>query len=552
MSVNTGLKVTDYIIEDSSTGLIVVKNEMFHDSYTQRDYEEFLEELIEDEQMEQTTFKENKWVLFGEFGEKRHIRFSFEFNPQFNNLLKKFVLFKFKVQNVTSGQVGQLITAIVRIAQKTNFFNINHLADFTNEVRNFEKSELIAAMFTREFLRFAQIPNGEQYYDALKHVPTPTYGSRALPSYKSIMTFDYIINDFILNSSEELKLKYYPVLIWWQLTKIVPLRPIELSILQRDWLYKKNGSYFIKIERRKKRQSRLSSQGIPPLTEIEISEEVFHLIHHYIQLGKEFNNSPYILDYEFAKHNLNQIIRINKSNVEYSTHGFLNRNLRIRFFEEIVQNQYGYTVVPKQEEELDYLSNEIEVIHLGDTRHIAICSMMLQGMNEYTIAQMAGHHNLTEQIGYCNHLESYATAYTHRMAKSIQDTLQIDIGGELEAIELAEKQQTARALLLHSSKPIRRINNGYCKSKNFPFECEIDDCLFCPHFVPGRDMSQELLEQKAEMLEHQIKTKLEYIKSVVENSRKNDFKDNAELRTNARSLNADMYRKARIDALRTK
>ncbi|MDO4926574.1 MAG: hypothetical protein Q3980_13075 [Turicibacter sp.] len=544
--ITTGIKVKEYISEEDSTGIIVVKNEIFHDTYTQEEYEDFLQELIEDKQMKQTTFKENKWVLFTEFWGTRSIEFPFEFNQEVNNLLKKYLVFKFKIQNITPNQIQGSMSGLIKVVKKTKFFHLNQLVDFIDEIKDFDNNDLADMMYVREFLRFSQIPNSEQYYDALKHVPNSNYGSRALPSYKSIMTFDYIINDFILNGSEELKLKYYPVLIWWQLTKIVPLRPIELSLLERDWLYQKNGSYFIKIERRKKRQGQIRYQTIPPLTEVEISKELFDLIHHYIDLGRAFNNAPYILDYEFAKHNLNQTVPKNKVNTEFSTNSFLNNTLRFKFFEEIVRDHYGYKIVPKQDEELDCDSNEIEMITLGDTRHIAICSMMLQGMNEFTIAQMAGHNNLTEQIGYCNHLDSYATAYTHRMAKSFQNSFKFNINDEFETKELAQKQKISMALLTNSLGTVMKVDNGYCQSKNFPLECEIDDCLFCPHFVGSRDMSQVMLEQKAEMLDRQIKTKLDYIKSVV--SRKIDFKDDTDSKTNIKSLNTDLKRKALVEA----
>ena len=547
--ITQGIQVKDYIFEEDSSGIIVVKNEIFHNTYTQQDYEDFLEELIEDGQMEQTTFKENKWVLISEFGSRHSVEFPFEFNQKVNDLLKKYVLFKIKVQNVTASHVHQACRTISINIQKTNFLHLNRLWDFVDETKDWSFGELRGLNPLREFLRFSQIENGKEYYEALASVPLPKSNSRMLPSYKSIMTFDYIINDFILNGSEELKLRYYPILIWWQLTKIVPLRPIELSLLKRDWLYHKDGSYFIRIERRKKKQGQISYQMIPLLTEVEIPEELFQLIHRYIELGKEFNDAPYILDLAFIVHNLEEGITFRtRTNFEFTDSSVLNRNLRLSFFEEIVRDQYGYEIVPKQEEELDYDSNKIEMIQMGDTRHIAICSMMLQGMNEFTIAQMAGHSNLTEQVGYCNHLDSYATAYTHRMAKSFQDSIRFNMSDPFEIKRLTEKQKISMSLLKHDLSTATKLDiGGYCKSEYFPFECEIDDCLFCPHFVGSRDMSQEMLEQKAETINRRIKTKMDYIKSVV--GHKNDFiKDDEEAKINGKSLNTLFNRKAIVEA----
>lgn len=548
--IDVGLKVKEYISEEDSSGVIVVKNEVFHHTYTHQQYEEFLEELIEDGKMEKTTFKENDWCFIGEFGNKSNVKFPFEFNHKVNTLLKHYAIFKAKIQNNTVEHIRAAVTSVIFIIQKTKFFSLNQLVDFSNELNNWSEGGKRKIHHAKEFLRFTQnqIDNGEQYYEVLDNVCIPTSPSRLLPSYKSIMTFDYIVNDFILNGSDDLKLKYYPILIWWQLTKIIPLRPIELSLLQRDWLYQKNGSYFIKIERRKKRQGQLSSQNILPLKEFEISEELFFLIHRYIELGRAFNDAPYILDYAFIKHNLNQTIFKTRVNHEFADNNTLNRNLRKRFFEEIVSNQYGYTVIPKQDEELDYSSNEIEMIDMGDTRHIAICSMMLQGMNELTIAQIAGHRNLTEQIGYCNHLDSYATAYTHRLAKSFQNSIKVKMD-VFETKSLAQKQLISRALVDANLGEAMKVDHGYCISKNFPFECEIDDCLFCPHFIGSKDMSQEMLDQKLEILNQEIKTKMNYIKSVV--SHQADVRDDTESKTNAKSLGTLFKHKAIVEAYKS-
>ena len=545
--ISAGVKVKEYIAEEESSGVLVVKNQVFYDTYTHEQYEEFLRELIEDGQLEETTFKENEWCLINEFGGQHNVQFPFEFNHKINTLVKYYAILKFKIQNTTPANVQKCVKGVNTIIQRTKFFNLNQLVDLRNELNTWSNREKLYTVPAKEFLKFTQIENGEQYYDILNSIDIPDCGSRLLPSYKSIMTFDYIVNDFILNGSDDLKLKYYPILIWWQLTKIIPLRPIELSLLQRDWLYQKNGSYFIKIERRKKKQRQLSSQNIPPLKEFEISEELFFLIYRYIELGRAFNDAPNILDYAFIKHNLNQTVFKTRVNLEFADRNTLSR-LRLKFFEEIVGDRYGYTVLPKQDEDLDYSSNEIEMIDIGDTRHIAICSMMLQGMNELTIAQMAGHSNLTEQIGYCNHLESYATAYTYRMAKSFQNSIKVNMD-VFETKELAQKQLISRALVGVNSGEAMKVDHGYCISKNFPFECEIDDCLFCPHFIGSKNMSQAMLDQKLEILNQQIKTKMNYIKSVV--SHKVDVKDDAESKMNAKSLNTLFNQKAIVEAYKS-
>ncbi len=543
--IETGIKIKEYIFEEESSDVIVVKNKVYFDSYTQEQYQEFLDQLIEDGEMLNATFEENNWCLIGEFGTKHNVSFPFEINPQINKLLKQYVLFKLKIQYSVPSNVQKVASYAVDLLIQTNFLNLDKLVDFRNAMQDWTDTEKRASTSMREFLRFTKLENSQEFLSALHSISIPGTGNRELPSYKSIMVFDYIINDFILNGSKDLKLKYYPILIWWQLTKIVPLRPIELSLLQKDWLYQKNGSYFVKIERRKNKNRKVKYSTIPALTEFEIPENLYYLIEYYIELGRAFDDSKYILNYSFIRNNLGRgDAPKRKLNKEFCANWVL-CELRDLFFEEVVCEQYGYKVVPKQEEEINPSSNEIELIQMGDTRHIAVCSMMLQGMNELTIAQIAGHRTLTEQMGYCNHLDSYTKAYTYGMAKSFQNKIKIN-SDELEITKSAKSQLIARSLIGNRLDKAMKVEHGYCLSKNFPFECEIDDCLFCPHFVGDGDISKSMLNQKKEMLDREINTKLNYIKAVVSN--KGDFKRDNEAKTNAKSLSSSLNRKAIIEA----
>ena len=64
-------------------------------------------------------------------------------------------------------------------------------------------------------------------------------------------------------------------------------------------------------------------------------------------------------------------------------------------------------------------NNRIEKMQLGDTRHISITSMMLQGLSPYTIAQLAGHAQIREQIGYYSHMDTYIEANTYHLSREL-------------------------------------------------------------------------------------------------------------------------------------
>ena len=70
-------------------------------------------------------------------------------------------------------------------------------------------------------------------------------------------------------------------------------------------------------------------------------------------------------------------------------------NLLKSFYTHIIENLYGC-----------YVNNE-DKLTLGDTRHLAFCSLYLQGMSPVEIAMLGGHTTLEMQDSYTNHVTYY-------------------------------------------------------------------------------------------------------------------------------------------------
>ena len=64
------------------------------------------------------------------------------------------------------------------------------------------------------------------------------------------------------------------------------------------------------------------------------------------------------------------------------------------FFNEIISQEYGYQVnyfsFPTRLDE-----NEINLIHIGDTRHIAMINLIAEGASPVTAMLLAGHEDVT-------------------------------------------------------------------------------------------------------------------------------------------------------------
>ncbi|MBS3198950.1 hypothetical protein J0J70_00100 [Turicibacter bilis] len=538
-----GIKIKQYINTGDNNEVIVTNTDITLNTYTDEEYKKILNDLISEGTVQPVTMEDNEWVIVDEFLEQSRLNFPFILQPNINELIKKYVLIKLGVQYRSSSTIVHSRKEIVDFLKETNFLNLNRVVNLRDEIAHWSDTRKRSIHILQEFIRFSNLDSKREYYTVLNGVSIPDSNTRTLPSYQSIITFDYIIQDFIVNSDDKIKMRYYPILIWWELTKIIPLRPIELYLLEREWVYEQNGKYYIHLVRRKKKHGDLRYTRIAPLNEIEISYELYNLLSYYIKEANKFNNSKYILNYEFMN-SFRDFNTNNKRNQDFCGGGSF-RKLLLKFYKEVVTEQYGYTVIPKQDEDIELKFNEIEVLNVGDTRHIAICSMMLQGFNELTIAQLAGHARVSEQVTYSNHLESYTKAYTYVMAKSFKNRINL-VNKDVNSIRHSREMIMRKALLGNDYDGLRKTDYGRCKSKNFPFECDVEDCLFCDHFIRGSELTQKVLDEKLKIVDKEIATKLSYIKSVVQTERK--YGDNRELKTNTNSLHSLLVRRAIIEA----
>ena len=77
-----------------------------------------------------------------------------------------------------------------------------------------------------------------------------TKKQRKLAQFQSYFLFNDILNDYWVKPlSDEERLFYYPLYLWWQITAVVPLRPREFLLTQRNCLTEKDGKYYLTLRR---------------------------------------------------------------------------------------------------------------------------------------------------------------------------------------------------------------------------------------------------------------------------------------------------------------
>lgn len=289
---------------------------------------------------------------------------------------------------------------------------------------------------------------------------------RQLAQFQSYFAFNDILKDYWEQQlPDEERLFYYPLYLWWQITAVIPLRPREFLLTQRDCLFEKNDKYYLTLRRNNlKGKEKGVSHKIAEdyyLTTYEIPEKLALTIQHYLDLTKGLSSTK--LDTLFVTEtHYKRWERKTGINNRFLTYTNLNTILKY-FFNEVVSERYGYQV--------HYLNppnrlkdNEINFIHIGDTRHIAMINLIAEGSSPVTAMLLAGHDNVTTSSHYFSNLSQFIECRSYQVYRKLtssQTTYEIS--------------KTQRKYTI--GKAYVELNNkGRCYSPRYA-QSDFSDCL---------------------------------------------------------------------------
>lgn len=307
--------------------------------------------------------------------------------------------------------------------------------------------------------------------------------AKKLPRNKDILLFDICLNNFFYdNSINDLRKKFYmPLLIWWKITTIIPMRPSEFTRkLKRDSLEIDENNYYLKINRVKKKVN-LQYKALPVLDRIKISKEMYDLINEYITITDYYGESETLLSYEAMdririeiykkypelrdryKTNSGVSTKINRKVFSALTLGYL----LSKFYNEIIYNMYGYNCIEKE-------------LTPMDTRHIAFTSMMLQGYSPVEIAVIGGHRTLRAFDNYTCSVNTYIDS---EVISIIRKNINLRTKDNKKIMDIIFNMPKICPKKLEEclEADIEDESFGYCTAeyKGNSFPCEDEECYYC-------------------------------------------------------------------------
>ncbi|MEK4082265.1 site-specific integrase [Solibacillus sp. FSL K6-1126] len=383
--------------------------------------------------------------------------------------------------------VQKRLSLLIKVIKQTDFFSANKVNDFAEYLRNFTPAvknysepmepkkdryriDTVRDMVitTLNFLTFAELDSFDTYHkplmDIKKGLPSGVF-VRELPKGKDVFKFDYCINRYFERGfSSPSRLFFSPLLLWWKITTIIPMRISEFCTIKRECISQNNGSYYITLPREKKPASQRRVQVVDTL---EITKEIYDMIDKYIRLTNPYGNSKTLVSYKTLIAVDKRVTNRTYQKIDYE---YFNRNnfdsLLKRFYKDIVYGEYKKSVERE--------------IRPNDTRHFAFCALLMQGISPIEIARLGGHSTIEAQYHYSNHTEYFIDIEVDKLIKSFKRKDKELKGTTFEGNEVSYKDIEKRSYQFPSNNTRLPMKIGFCTDELQ--RCESEECMLCKHW----------------------------------------------------------------------
>jgi len=525
-----------------NTGAIIEKKKnVEYKTFDINEYKEMFQQLVDTNYIS-GRFEDIHWEIPDKLLDYPIIiSFDIEIHYNLNKTLKGYTILRL-ISGRSPLTIYNELAVLKKVILATNGFQDIKAFESLLEIQstNFSYQGHRKSTDTKRFLSFHKVGNHEEIEDICNNFSSKKLTSRELPLFEDIMIFDDIINDYFRNYSSDETFKFLSIMIWWLLTNVLPMRPSEFLLIEKDCLKvidNFRNPYRISVPRIKNESS---SPGFVIRHDlIEIDKNTYDFLSRSIKKIKLLDiNSEYLFPVELLT--MFRKTRSKKKNSRMNRRDF--DYLKKEFYEKVVEGIYG--------------QYGLERIKSGDTRHFAIINMCLQGFNMLSIARMAGHDEIRSQYSYFSHAEHFAQSYVYRFAqRKIETKVSNNIGNGLIGWRRFIYDKGKSKTINDEENIVGRVQYGTCMEQKdvFPNSC-IEYCEFCSNyrFNPSINEHQEAIKwllDSSKTLEIKIRESITLMKEISTNLANSLRSANDDtLKTTSRSLLTYMDMKATVDS----
>jgi len=290
---------------------------------------------------------------------------------------------------------------------------------------------------------------------------------RVLADFGTYFKFNDAMRGFWECANDTEKLFWFPLYLWWTLTAILPLRTTEFLLTPRKCLSSDNGKNMVTLRRT------LQKGGARKLA---------------YRIEKDYET----VRYEIADGMAGDIIwylDVTDAMTPTSLSTLFVREPHYAAFNRKPSTTSGYYTYANLSTCLKRFQGDImgagadSKINLGDTRHLAMISLILSGGSPLICKELAGHEDINISSNYYSNISGFVECATYEMHLKSRGW----------SAELAEHGAT----IMRLTKQRTPVQGGFCDSeayvrgeisdciKSISADGELGCCLHCPHFIDG-------------------------------------------------------------------
>lgn len=363
--------------------------------------------------------------------------------------------------------------------------------------RNFKlKHEEVLAV--KDFLAFIDTPD-KQIEDIssnirLKKGKSPS--QRQLSHLINYLAIENEINDlYSTQIDDETFKKWFPIYFWVNITFILPLRATEMLLTPKNCIERKGDRVILNILRTSLKKGNRTvyydvNKDYKEFTYEIPDTKVVENIEKYIELTKEQNRR---FLFEYSELMLNEMVSLQAFNQMISK--FMNERI-------IGNSKYDFA---------KYATgiNEFEVVTAGDSRPIAMSSLLFQKSGEDICRQLADHININTSSGY----------YTN-ISETIMNSSIMQLQKRLNYKQLVAEENYNAGL-----KKVVNIDESICVSNRREMDAEdltdcikqehLEDCMGCKFYRPSKQELDAFMNTQKKKSDESSKRVIEFMNNTM-------------------------------------
>ena len=272
------------------------------------------------------------------------------------------------------------------------------------------------------------------------------------------------------------KMYFFPLVLYWKVTTVLPMRVMEFCLTPYDCLTEKGGKYYLTIRRSRLKGNPDEDLRIVTYTldkdyalcRYEIPKSLYGLIEEWRQKTKDYRHPYGLLFSTDYMSSLKYRKRYSRTDDRCFEVKHLNTLLG-EFYEDYVVGYAGKLIVTEQDlmdryfnkEDGSYMMfpGEIMKLHLRDTRHLAMINLIRWGCNPMIIRAFAGHTSSTMDEHYYGNVSKMIRCHIKLLFEKAQQIA--DSVPEGDEIPEWNKSQ----VFIDRSKPHIKVDLGDCYSE---------------------------------------------------------------------------------------